>query len=234
MASTRIDVSELANVVDEGKASAAVFISSMTASRRVTQAINEAIHRDTLLRRVADRAELDPGVAFQAFLEALGRELPSASESEFTEPDSAELKAAGVDLTGGASDTDLNLVTVARIARVVGSSLNTSECADIVGVTPGRIRQRLAAGSIYAFQQGGGEYRIPRWQLIGREFVPGLETVVPAIPRELHPLTVQALMTSPDVDLLVGDEELSPLGWLATGGDPDVVARIVAEAPSAH
>lgn len=81
------------------------------------------------------------------------------------------------------TDRWAHFVLVATAA--VGSSAPT------VGVTAGRIRQRLNhERSPWGFKAGPRqERRIPAWELDGDRFVPGLEVVVTAVPADMHPLT---------------------------------------------
>jgi hypothetical protein len=43
---------------------------------------------------------------------------------------------------------------------------------------------------------------------------------------DLHPIAVQNWFTSPNMDLLIRDEQVSPRQWLLSGRNPDDVARI--------
>ena len=79
---------------------------------------------------------------------------------------------------------------------------------------------RLKDQSLWAFTVQGRRY-LPRWQFTGGHTIPGLSWVVPAIPISLHPLAVDAFMTTANDDF--GGE--SPVEWLTSGGDPALVAN---------
>jgi hypothetical protein len=46
--------------------------------------------------------------------------------------------------------------------------------------------------------------------------------------RDLHPIAVFRFLSEPSPDLEIEDEPVSPLAWLATGGNPEPVAAIAA------
>lgn len=110
-------------------------------------------------------------------------------------------------------------------ARDLARSLSTRELADLLGRSPSTIT-RAAGRSLYAYHRGRS-LRFPTWQLDGGRPLPGLEAVVPAIRTTLSPTTVEARMTTADPELLDG---LSPVQWLAQGGDPTEVLRLLDEA----
>jgi hypothetical protein len=59
--------------------------------------------------------------------------------------------------------------------------------------------------------------------------LPGLEKVVPHIPKSASPLSVEGLMTTEQDELLVGGVPWTPLHWLREGQNPEPVARLVAD-----
>jgi hypothetical protein len=101
--------------------------------------------------------------------------------------------------------------------------------ADLLGVDRTRISQRLGERSLYSFQSGD-ERLYPRWQFVDHKTLRGLKTVLGALDPALHPLVVDHWFRTPDVDLAVNEESMSPLAWLETGGDP---ARLVSLVPGA-
>lgn len=50
----------------------------------------------------------------------------------------------------------------------------------------------------------------------------------PALPRGLHPLAVLSLLSTPQPELVVDERPLTSIEWLSTGGDPSIVADLVA------
>ena len=112
------------------------------------------------------------------------------------------------------------LVAAGDLAR----SLSTREVADMTGRSPAAIA-RSAGRSLYAYHLGRN-LRFPTWQFDGGRPLPGLATVVPALREGLTPMTVEARMTSADPEILDG---LSPVEWLARGGDPTEATRVLIE-----
>ena len=103
-------------------------------------------------------------------------------------------------------------------------SLSTREVADMTGRSPAAIA-RSAGWSLYAYHLGRN-LRFPTWQFDDGRPLPGLATVVPALRDGLTPMTVEARMTSADPEILDG---LSPVEWLARGGDPTEATRVLTE-----
>ena len=112
------------------------------------------------------------------------------------------------------------LVAAGDLAR----SLSTREVADMTGRSPAAIA-RAAGRSLYAYHLGRN-LRFPTWQFDDGRPLPGLATVVPALRDGLTPTTVEARMTSADPEILDG---LSPVEWLARGGDPTEATRVLTE-----
>ena len=112
------------------------------------------------------------------------------------------------------------LVAAGDLAR----SLSTREVADMTGRSPAAIA-RSAGRSLYAYHLGRN-LRFPTWQFDDGRPLPGLATVVPALRDGLTPTTVEARMTSADPEILDG---LSPVEWLARGGDPTEATRVLTE-----
>lgn len=115
--------------------------------------------------------------------------------------------------------------TVARtVDEVLAGSVGIAQAAALIGVDRSRISHRLSAGALYAVTIGSRR-RIPTWQFHDNAELPGLADVVAAIPTQVHPLDVAALMSTEQ-------EELSgrtPVEHLAGGGNPAPVAELVAD-----
>ena len=112
------------------------------------------------------------------------------------------------------------LVAADNLAR----SLSTREVADMTGRPFDAIAQS-AGRSLYAYHFGRS-LRFPTWQFDDGRPLPGLATVVPTLRDGLTPMTVEARMTSADREILDG---LSPVEWLARGGDPTEATRVLIE-----
>jgi hypothetical protein len=109
--------------------------------------------------------------------------------------------------------------------RIVRESLTTSDAGKLLGVDSSRIRQRLEDGSIWGFKPDGS-WRVPAWQFEGGELVPGIAQVNRALRKDLDPRSVEGFLTSPNVDLVVGETKVGPLEWLRAGNAPAAVALI--------
>jgi excisionase family DNA binding protein len=115
--------------------------------------------------------------------------------------------------------------TVRAVAELVETTLGVTEAADALGVDRSRISHRLAGGTLWAVSMGRHR-RIPRWQITDEgQLLPGLATVIAALPPGIDPLTVDAFMHTALAEL--GDQ--APVGYLAAGGDPDLVAGFLAD-----
>ncbi|HEV8528855.1 MAG TPA: DNA-binding protein [Actinomycetes bacterium] len=114
---------------------------------------------------------------------------------------------------------------VAATSSLVASTLGIDEVAARLGVDRSRVSHRISAGTLHSFTAAGTarRRRIPAWQLTTDGLLPGLATVVKAIPANAHPLDVSALMTTPQAEL--GDR--TPVEHLAGGGDPQPVAELL-------
>ena len=131
---------------------------------------------------------------------------------------------AGVPL-GDAETTPLDRATDATMS-VIGSasrSLTIDQTARLLDVHRSRISHRLRDNQLYSFRIGS-QRRLPRWQFTAEGVpLPGLETVLDALPADVHPAAVEGFFTTPNPDL----DDASPAQWLASGGDPQ---RVVDEA----
>lgn len=137
---------------------------------------------------------------------------------------------AGPDLDGGTGPGSVRqrrTLTAARtLAEVLRSAMTLDEAAKVLGVSRSRVSHRISDGALWAFTVQGRRY-LSRWQFAsdgdggGRyRAIPGLPTVVPEIPRSVHPVALDAFMTVAR-DAFDGR---SAVEWLVSGGDPTVVA----------
>lgn len=101
-----------------------------------------------------------------------------------------------------------------RMQDLVQRSLSVTDAAERLGVSTARIRQRLAEGTLWAFSSGPGRL-LPPAQFTPTGAVPHLEKVMPLLAKDLHPLTVQALLTQPQSSLIVEGREVSIAQWLS-------------------
>ncbi|HEX4723434.1 MAG TPA: DNA-binding protein, partial [Pseudonocardiaceae bacterium] len=88
-----------------------------------------------------------------------------------------------------------------------------------------RVRHRLLAGRLVGWKDRGG-WRLPRWQFTDHGVLPGVEQVIAALPEDQPALVIAAFMTTPQEDLMARSRAITPHEWLASGGDPQRVARL--------
>lgn len=113
-------------------------------------------------------------------------------------------------------------IAVQALTDTVANSVSMREAAEILGVDRSRISRRITGNTLWAFDIRAGK-RIPRWQFLGDQLLPGLDVVVPAIPRDATPAILDAFMhtSQPDFD------DRTPIEYLAAGGDPGLIAGFV-------
>jgi len=108
--------------------------------------------------------------------------------------------------------------TTAKYAALLETSLKTAAAADLLGVDPSRIRQRLTERTLCGIRSPDG-WRLPAFQFTDRGEVPGIGEVLPRIDAPLHPVAVHNFFTTPNVDLHAEElgRDLSPREWLLAG-----------------
>ena len=89
-----------------------------------------------------------------------------------------------------------------------------------LGVSPGRVRQRIRDRTLLSIELNG-EKRVPRFQFEGNREVPGISKIVREFSGKMAPLAFAIWFTSPSAD--IGDNEdhkvTSPRDWLLRTGD---------------
>jgi len=154
---------------------------------------------------------------------------------DLTAAEVAALERGGFDLEPedlGAEDPLAQ--TSAAYAALLKESLPTAAVAEILGVDPSRIRQRLTSNppSLYGIRLESG-WVVPTFQLEGNKILPGIAEVVARLDPELHPVSVLRWFLHPNADLIIekeGDEPrtLSPRDWLRFGLPVPPVAELAA------
>lgn len=179
--------------------------------------------------RLADRlAEIELAVA-----ELAGADLiPTRGHvAAVTQSEEHILRSGGFDLSEPPPDA-IDPVSRARaeFAKLVSDSYRTEEAAEILGVNSSRVRQRVAGKPRTLFGiKLGHEWRIPRFQFVGKSLVPGFAKVIGELPSGVHPVAVYRWFTTPSPDLSQDDlseEPVSPLDWLKMGNPPAPVAEL--------
>jgi hypothetical protein len=150
-----------------------------------------------------------------------------------------ELKAEQAELLeGGGFELDrLEFGLEDPIARAAfeyavlrATALTTQKAAKRLGVNDSRVRQRLSDHALYGIK-AGDEWRLPAFQFARKGLVPGIERVLPRLPKGLNPVAVYRWFHTPNPDLEEKEGQgraLTPLQWLQSGNNPDVVAELAA------
>ena len=153
--------------------------------------------------------------------------LVSDPRHELVVADVATLHRGGFDLSpiayGGPDDPLAQ--TIADYMRLIETALSVTEAAQRLGVNPSRVRQRLAARTLYGIKRDG-EWRLPAFQFTASGEVPRLSDVLPLLDPGLDPVSIFLWFTSPDADLEIGGQAVSPRDWLLSGRSPDPVAAL--------
>ena len=153
----------------------------------------------------------------------------TAEPSTLTEAEDAALARGGVEPV---SDDELRLVdaqAVAAYQQLRAESLTVDQAARRLGVNTSRVRQRLAAGSLYGLKDGNA-WLLPEFQFVANGLVPGIEVVLRKLPRDISPLAMARWLARPNPDLRTRNEErpLSPRQWLLEGNAPEPAAELAA------
>jgi hypothetical protein len=112
--------------------------------------------------------------------------------------------------------------TLGRTARLISTAYSAKDAAELLGVNESRVRQRRADRTLWAIEDRGG-WIFPALQFEDearrRGQIRELDQVLRVLPADLHPLSVAGFLTTPQADLTVGGQPVSPLDWLRSGGD---------------
>jgi hypothetical protein len=155
--------------------------------------------------------------------------IPGASTLSATEVDFLRTHAGPAAAVIDAWSADNERQARARIAlrqltSALSGSVSIKEAAAMLGVDRSRVSRRITGKALWAFDLQGSR-RIPRWQFLGNELLPGLEVIVPAIPRGTTPAVLDVFMHTPQPDF----DDRTPIEHLAAGGDPALVAGFIAD-----
>lgn len=183
--------------------------------------------RDVLARHRVSLNEEDVAVALECALMALSAPAAApltAAEIDYLTEHADPVAAEAIKSWNPQSEYDERAAAAATASsKVLGSTLGIDECAEKLGVDRSRISHRISAGVLYSFTAVGTRRRIPAWQFVGEDLLPGLGKVVRAIPAGAHPLDVSALMTTRQSELA----DRTPVEHLTSGGNPQPVVELL-------
>ncbi|HWL42080.1 MAG TPA: hypothetical protein VNQ73_03985 [Ilumatobacter sp.] len=158
--------------------------------------------------------------------DAFARSAPTVAEPgrDVTAGDLRTLAELGADLTPlRPAEADAAADSTTTYLALLAEGLHVTEAAELLGVTPSRVRQLLAERRLYGIRPGARAWVLPRWQFTDDRVVPGLDKVLPAIPTDAHPLAVTSFMLGPHPELA----DQSPWAWLLGGGSAEAVLNLV-------
>jgi hypothetical protein len=147
-----------------------------------------------------------------------------------TEHEETALAKGGVGPVGADDLRRAEAEAAAAYRQLRAESLGIEEAARRLGVTTGRVRQRLAAGSLYGLKDGHA-WRLPAFQFVADGLVPGIDRVLKSLPASISPLAIARWLATPNPDLTARDEEerpLTPRRWLLEGHPPERAPRLAA------
>lgn len=151
--------------------------------------------------------------------------------SGLTEGERRALTEGGVDLESHESPRMLSAADRTRLefGNLLVQSLSVDDAARMLKVDSSRIRQRLGGRprSLFGIKMGR-TWRIPKFQFYGRRLVPGIDAVVANVPLDLSPVAVFRWFTTPNSELELDSEPVTPLEWLKGGNAPARAAELAA------
>lgn len=105
-------------------------------------------------------------------------------------------------------DPHLRLMKARRdLLERAGGTYDTSEVAELLGISPEGVRKRIQRGALLAYKSPAGEYRLPRAQFSVEGVVPGLERVLGAMHVESPWMRIQ-LFLDDDVQAALSEERV--------------------------
>ena len=117
--------------------------------------------------------------------------------------------------------------TIVDYMALIDTSHSTAEAARMLQVDVSRVRQRQRGRTLFGIEYEG-EWHLPRFQFERRKVLPGLATVLAALPADINALELAEwfLSLNPDLEREGADHQLSPRDWLLRGLPPESVAEL--------
>ena len=197
----------------------------------VVSGLTAHLEAATRLSNVAQRLHVSSEEALSA-LELLADSTPEGvydPSSALSTEQERTLREAGSlreDLPSLAERTSTRTL-VAGLA-LASDSLSVKQAATALGVSEGRIRQRLAARTLFGLAASGG-WRLPRFQFAEHgQLLRGMDQVLPVLPDDVHPVVVASFLVRPHPDLFLDGAATSPAQWLEGGGPVETVVALAA------
>ena len=164
-----------------------------------------------------------------ALKDAIGRlqaSLFGPARSELTAAEVAMLERAGVDVDEHPGNEDSVFQFATEYAAILATSMTPVQVANLLGLTPVRVRQMIRQRALYAIRVNG-RWHVPTFQFDGDALIANIGRVNERLAK-LDPVSAMRWYTSADPELEDSSGNvMTPLEWLRTGRDAQAVARIV-------
>lgn len=199
-------------------------------SEHLATLVSDSVRTTRRLRGVSQRLHMPTADAVR-LLEQIAMAAPAGAQeptSTLTVDQERVLRAAGSLREAMPPLEDrTSTMTAVEGAQMIADAISVKDVARLLKVSEGRVRQRIAARTLLALEAPGG-WRLPGFQFTDTGALRGLDRVLPAFPRDVHPLVVATFLRRPHPDLALDGQSLSPRDWLTDGGDIEVVMRLAA------
>ncbi|GGI00145.1 hypothetical protein ACFFGR_13890 [Arthrobacter liuii] len=118
--------------------------------------------------------------------------------------------------------------TAAR-ADMVASVWTAEQVAEHLNVPVSTVLLDTAEGKLYSYSDEGGR-NFPEWQFTatGQSVIPSLDSVLTALPVDLHPQSVTGFFVTRQPDLILRGIAVSAKEWLEAGMPVDAVVHMAA------
>lgn len=145
--------------------SAAPALGALLAKHQIGLTVGEVLH------------ELDTAFAAIPVAATL-----SAAEVEFLRKHAEPSTATAIERWSAGDERQARArVALRQLTSAVSGSVSIKEAAVLLGVDRSRVSRRITGKQLWAFDLQGTR-RLPKWQFLGNELLPGLDLIVPAIP----------------------------------------------------
>lgn len=193
----------------------------------ITTDIGLSTPRATVALRALSKAALTDSVFVEHLLEAVAKQAAEhtvAAELPASEREVWESVGARFDRPDAVAQAHAR--AAATFAELLaGSIVGDVAAARMLGVDRTRVSQKVSERSLFAVASGGERY-FPLWQFVDGKPLRGLKEVLGALDEALHPLTVNHWFLTPNRELDLHGDAMSPVAWLATGGDTKATVRL--------
>lgn len=127
----------------------------------VVRSLEEALEVTAALQRLAGAVDLDTDELIR-LLELSVAEPMEPVHGTFSSAETRALAEGGVDLSGPSGDAmTADARTADRALAQQSQSWTVAEAAAFLGLTPRRVRRRIAGHTLYALRAQGGQLRLP-------------------------------------------------------------------------